>query len=213
MRTTWIVLVAGCGFQSQAAVPDANPSGDPGDAGELLDAAPDSGGTAVFDHATCPASYNVELPGPTRYRLIVNGHRAWEQSDACNADLPGASHLVIFETVAEAEAVVAFMEPNRGIARDSIWVGAVQRPTATQPDEQWLGFDGQPLIDVWHDNEPNDFFNNESDHQEQFALIERRRDGMIDISGSTNAGALCECDGKPLSQDVLATIDANRRPN
>lgn len=168
---------------------------------------------AGFDYAQCPASYNASLPGPTRYRVIPDGHRAWEQSDNCNLDLPGATHLVILETDIEAQAVVAFMQTDRGIADGAVRIGAFQRRVATQTAAEWLGFDGRPLVDAWNPGEPNDLDDDEGDHSEQFVNIQRGYPGMNDSGGAFAAGALCECDGKALSADVIAAIDANRLPN
>jgi len=216
MRSAWVFLVAGCGFQSQPAeldgvpgVVDASPGTGPAD-GPDADATP-----GPFDYARCPASYtNDDLPGPSRYRLIPDGHRAWEQSDACNGDLSGATHLVILETAAEVSRVAALVDqPRMGIAHSAVWVGGVQRATATQPGAAWLGFDGAPLIDLWDDGEPNDDgHSGEADHREQFAMIEHHNTALEDTDGRIAAGALCECDGHPPPAEVLATIDANRLP-
>jgi len=220
MRVVWIILLAGCGFQSQrslsgdtAQAPDAalpSPAPDATAGGE-----PDAGArpTGPFDYARCPATYtNNDLAGPSRYRVITDGHRAWEQSDACNLDLPGATHLVIFETAAELSRAVAFVDhPRTGIAHDAVWVGGVQRPTAAQPRDGWLGFDGAALIDMWQPGDPDDGGNSgEADHLEQFALIDRDSAGLADDDGRLELGAICECDGKSVPAAVLAAIDANR---
>ena len=194
MRVAWIALVAGCGFQSN--VPDVGGTG-----AEI----PDSG----FDYALCPTSYNVQLPGPSRYRLIANGHPAWEQSDACNRDLPGATHLVVFETMPELMAVSAFVDdPGTTVARNAIWIGAVQLRTAVLASDGWLRFDGAPLIDGWASGEPND--GTIEDHGEQFAFLGRTLRYLVDLSGGTDNGALCECDGKPVAQNATDAILSNR---
>jgi hypothetical protein len=53
----------------------------------------------------------------------------------------------------------------------------------------------------------------ETDHREQFAMLERNHDALSDLPGNTSSGALCECDGKSLLADVIATIEANRLAN
>jgi hypothetical protein len=170
---------------------------------------------ATFDYARCPASYQAALLGPSRYRVLGDGHRAWEQSDTCNLDLPGATHLVILETADELARVAGFLaHANDGIAHNSLWVGGVQRRTTTRPGESWIGFDGAPLLDSWNNGEPNDDGGSgENDHKEQFAMIEHNHDGLADAAGNISGGALCECDGKRLSPDVVATINDNRLPN
>jgi len=200
MRVAWIALIAGCGFQSPSADPSmGGTAGDPVDSG--------------YDYALCPPSYNVQLPGPTRYRLIPEGHPAWQQSDACMVDLPSATHLVVLETMAEVMAVSGFVDTTpTTIANNAVWVGGVQERTASLPDFGWLGFDGAPLIPaVWATGEPNDG-TNESDHSEQFVVLERTRRYLVDRGGSNGYGALCECDGKPIAPGAVAAITANRPP-
>jgi hypothetical protein len=195
MRVAWIALVAGCGFQSPAADPS-------------MGGAPDSS----FDYTTCPASYNVALPGPTRYRLIATGRAAWDHSDTCNADLLGATHLVVLETMPELLSVSGFVATNANtIANNAVWVGGVQLRTALTPRDGWLGFDGAALIDAWDPNEPNDTGGTEADHGEQFVFLENAR-RLADRPGNTGIGALCECDGKPVATNAAAAIVANRPP-
>jgi len=176
--------------------------------GEDSPGSPDSG----YDYALCPSSYNVQLPGPTRYRLVPEGQAAWTHSDTCNADLPGATHLVVLETMHEVMAVSGFVDTTpTTIAGNAVWVGGVQQRTAQLPDFDWLGFDGAPLIPaVWATGEPNDG-SNESDHGEQFVVLERTRRYLADMPGSTSSGALCECDGKPVAPSAVAAITTNRQ--
>ena len=214
MQAAWIVVVeacgvaacgvaacgvAGCGFQAQVATLD--------DTGGALPA-PD----ASFDFASCPEGYTTVLPGPSRYRLISTGGRAGDQSDGCNRDAPGATHLVVLDSMAEIVAVAALVDgaPDNSITHNAIWVGGVQLRSATNPADQWLGFDDKPLIDQWAPNEPNDGGGNEFDHGEQFVLVERGRHYLTDASGNTQSGALCECDGKPVAAMAAAAIAASR---
>jgi hypothetical protein len=194
MRVAWVALVAGCGFQSN--VPDVGGTG-----AEI----PGSG----FDYALCPASYNVQLPGPSRYRLLPAGHPAWEQSDTCNQDLPGATHLVVLETLPELLSVSAFVDnPVTITAANAVWIGGVQLRSAVLPGDGWLSFDGTSLIDAWKPGEPND--GTVEDHGEQFVFLERGQRYLADKPGTTSSGALCECDGKPVAATAAAAITANR---
>ncbi len=204
MKTAWILLVAGCGFQSPPGMPGET------DGSDGTATAPD----ASFDYASCPASYNVTaLPGPSRYRLIIDGHRAWEQSDACNQDMPVATHLVVIETTQELAAVVAFVKtPGAGIAGNALWIGGVQPKTARFPSDGWLGFDGQRLINGWGVGEPNDKGNDENNHEEQFVKMQQDKAYFIDTAGTDNIGALCECDGKSIAPTVASVIDSYRPP-
>jgi len=166
---------------------------------------PDSG----YDYALCPASYNVQLPGPSRYRLLPAGHPAWEQSDACNADLPGATHLVVLDTIPELLSVSAFVDnPVTITAANAVWIGGVQLRTAVQAGDGWLRFDGAPLTEGWNSGEPND--GTVEDHGEQFVSLERGQRYLADKPGATNSGALCECDGKPIAQNAADAILSNR---
>jgi hypothetical protein len=197
VKTAWILLVAGCGFQSPAAT---NGTG----GGEGTPAAPDAG----FDYASCPANYNVTaLPGPSRYRLIASGHRAWEQSDDCNNDAPAATHLVVIETPDELAAVRAFASnPGVGLAGSGLYLGGVQLKTATTPSDAWLGFNGAPLINGWGGGEPNDSGGDESNHQEQFVMMAQASGFFVDVGGNETFGALCECDGKPIDPNVANVV-------
>jgi hypothetical protein len=199
MQTAWIVFLAGCGFQAQLAAPDAT-SG--------TSAAPDD----AFTFAECPASYDVALPGPSHYRLIKEGHRAWEQSDACNRDVVGATHLVVVENLQELTDIANFVDSTTaGIAGDAVWIGGVQRPTAATPRDAWYGFDGALLFDGWGAQEPNDHGGDESDHEEQFVKIQKTRHYFTDSSGNESDGALCECDGKPPDASAAQPIAGYRR--
>jgi len=178
---------------------------------------PDDAGVDAFASTQCPASYNVALPGPSRYRLITTGAQAWQASDTCAQDLPGATHVVVLETTAEVASVEALVEdPPAPIAANSVWVGGVQLRTATQPGEEWIGFDGLPLIaGRWYvasnDHEPNDGDATEN-RLEQFVSISAGKTGLNDSDGSGSKGALCECDGHPLAASAAAAVADNRTP-
>lgn len=198
MRVAWILLSAsaGCGFQAHAPTDEA------------VAPVPDAG----FDAASCPASYDVTFPAPSssRYRLIAAGHAAWTQSDACAADLSGATHLAVLETQDELDRVTALVAaPTTVLAGNAIWVGAVQQPAATLPAAGWLWLDGTAVTGGWGGGEPNDR-NGQENQEEQFARIEKTKLYLQDSAGSGNNSALCECDGKPIAPAAAAAIAANR---
>lgn len=197
MRVAWVVWIAGCGFQAHAPLDEEAAS------------VPDAG----FDAARCPASYDVRFPAPSssRYRLITAGRAAWTQSDACAADLMGATHLVVLDSQSEFDRVVALVAAATTRV-NAIWVGAVQQPTATQPLAGWLWFDGSPVTGGWSGVEPNDRDGRES-QEEQFARIEKTKLYLQDSGGATSSGALCECDGKPIATAAAAAITADRPPS
>jgi hypothetical protein len=204
MRATWILLLAGCGFQAQLAALDGTRGGA---------SAPD----AAFDFAACPGTYNTALPGlpaqpaPSRYRLIVNGGPAANQSDLCNDDMSGATHLVVLDSMEELVAVAALVDAaaNNAITHNSVWVGGVQSNMAKAPSDAWLGFDDQPLIPRWAQGEPNDGGGTE-DHMEQFVLVLRGKPYLTDATRNTSSGALCECDGRAVGPMAAEAIAANR---
>ncbi len=197
MRVAWIALIAGCGFEAHA----------PTD--EQAAPVPDAG----FDVATCPASYGVTLPGSgSRYRLIPDGHPAWTQSDACAADLPGATHLAVLDAQGELGSATSLVAATPTLAGNAIWVGAVQQATATLPTAGWLWLDGTAVTGGWGGAEPNDR-NGQENQEEQFARIEKTKLYLQDSAGSGNNGALCECDGKPIAPAAEAAITANRPPS
>jgi len=175
----------------------------------------------AFSYAICPPTYNLGsvLPGPTRYRLINTDARAWEHSDACARDLPGATHLAVVETTAELMSIEALVnQPPTQIAGNAVLIGGVQLKTAMETDESWLGFDGRPLIDnAWYDDHANDHEPNDSDGtengQEQFVAIAANKDGLNDADGKDPTklhGALCECDGHPIAANAAAAVDSYR---
>ena len=195
MRVAWVILIAGCGFQAQ---PVGGQTGAPPDA-------------AAFDFASCPPTYSADLPGPSRYRLIPEGRPAWTHSDDCADDMPGATHLVVLETLDETMRVAMLVNaPPVVLAGNSVWVGTVQQVPATAPNQGWIWFDGQPLTMGWHNGEPNDRGAIE-DRQEQFVKLEKNRTYFTDSSGTDSYGALCECDGAPIAQTARDAIAANRR--
>lgn len=201
MRAVWIFFIAGCGFESQVNAIDAAPAEHDADT-------PDPS-------IQCPASYDIAFSGPSRYRLIKAGHPVWEQSDTCNQDMAGATHLVTIETDTEFANIKSFANNlGMGTANDSFWTGGVQLNTAAALSSDWLGFDGMHLFNGWDGSEPNDGNkdgnNNENDHEEQFIRIAKTALYFIDTAGNLNYGALCECDGKPIAATVTAAIDGYR---
>src|SRR5512140_115676 len=162
MRPFWIVFIVGCGFQSPAGVTDGMPPD--------TDVASPGGGSLQ-----CPSTYNaLGLTGPSLYRLIKIGHPAWEQSDDCNDDQPGSTHLVVIGSPQELADIKKFVvNPALGLIGGRLWIGGVQPKNATSPGDGWLGFDGAPLIDGWLNGEPKDGGGGENNHLEQFVVMEQ----------------------------------------
>ncbi|HEX4416867.1 MAG TPA: hypothetical protein VH165_03165 [Kofleriaceae bacterium] len=202
MRFWWALLLVGCGFQARAVGDDK-----PGGAG-LPDADVDA---HVFNITTdCPASYTAELPGPSKYRWILTAAAAGTQIDACNNDLPGRTHLVVFDSMPELMSVSMQVDqlPDN---MHQIFVGGVQQAGAVLPTDNWIGFDDQPLLPgTWAGGEPNDNNQGETDHAEQFLMMEHNKHYFSDGAKTNPSGALCECDGKVVGPLATAAINAYR---
>jgi Lectin C-type domain len=212
MRGVWVALVAGCGFHTAGRAMDTGAGEPEPDAPPPIDAAIDAAIAPIdggFDVAQCPASYNAALPGPSRYRLVVEAHEAWEHSDACARDLPGATHLVVLNSQAEQTAVATLVAATVTLAGEAVWIGAVQLRSAARPNDGWLWLDGTALTTGWTNGEPNDIGNNEN-QEEQFVELEKARPTLNDSGGNVGNGALCECDGKPIAANAAAAIISNR---
>jgi hypothetical protein len=163
----------------------------------------------TFDADTdCPASYTLRLHPGSRYRVSEELATAWAQSDTCNADSSGLTHLVALETTDELAAAQTALGA-RSMYR--WWVGAVQGPTAQTPIDAWIWVTGTPVTMGWATDEPDDLDFTETNHQEQFAFIQADVAGMVDIYGTEMYTALCECDGVPMSAEAATIIDINRQ--
>jgi hypothetical protein len=198
-----LVAVCGCGFtvaakDSRDAAPDGSGSAD-----AAIDAPADA-----FTPASCPASYAI-THGLSRYAIVTTTVTAWSASASCAADLPGATHLVVFDTTTEQLQIQADVNATSpGV--NMFWIGAVQRIDATRIDEGWLALTGGPLGGFWSTIEPTD--NDGSTltrevHAEQFVRLDRGGNGMVDAPGKTPGnGYVCECDGKPIDPVAAQAI-------
>jgi hypothetical protein len=235
----WVVLAgSGCGFVAPASVqtdgivdapmvhdPDATvPALDASEIPPPVDAAIDA---AVFDPADCPATYTKSI-GSSRYFHNPTIQNVWAHHTACNAGLSGATHLVVLDSVAEAQAVVAFLKADLP-ASNRFYVGAVQDMQATEPGSNWIWVTGGPVKprgdtgSLWgtmtNMNEvrpqPNDDDDIEAeqpsgttDHQEQFVFLDLTLTYLADVPGTTGYRAVCECDGKPVTSIAAQHVDA-----
>lgn len=161
----------------------------------------------AFDVASCPPSYDLPAPdGAARYRLLLIDRPLWSQSDACAADLEGSTHLAVIDSTAELDALIQITEAATG---DFWWIGAVQQPDQTSLDAGWIWITGGSVHpDLWNTGEPNDADHDEVDHLEQFTRLWRAHAGIADWAGSVAAPAVCECDGRAIT-DEARTLIAN----
>jgi len=202
-------LIAGCGFRSgeQGFQPqsDAAAGSAQGDAGAFHDGPLD----AAFSVADCPASYTVTIAhSSSRYRLIGTLEVFSDSNDACNADLPGATHLAALDTVGEEEDLQALILDS--IAR--YYVGAIQAPGETAFDVGWSLVTGASLPPgLWDAGEPNDggLVTTDQGYQQFGELApENGTPGLHDDDPDQYDGAICECDGLPVPSAITSEIAA-----
>jgi hypothetical protein len=180
---------------------------EPPDAAEVADAAEGDGPPqpidadppdasppdAGFDPASCPASYSAIAFGSSRYRLVNTPRSLTQHHDDCKDDLPGATHLVAFESMAEANAVTGLIAGS-----DNLWVGTVQPPGQSTVGGGWLQITGEPTPSaVWGSGQPNDDDGNENGVQ-NVAVINASGGGLNDSETTFAFDAICECDGRPI---------------
>ena len=179
---------------------------------QLSPRVPDVGGDAAFDPEQCPSTYSALLPGqPSRYRLKTTAAPMWSHSDDCDNDRTGGTHLAALDDMNEITAAQGYLDMVAGQPYDRTWVGAVQRSTADTPDDAWITVAGGDLPAYWcPPTEPNDGGSQVENGVEQFALMRFKERCFTDAPGLDQAGALCECDGKPSATDATELIDFYR---
>lgn len=213
MRWSFALLVTGCGFtlQPAPATTDADPSGDaprsdasdldaPRDGQLIPDAPPPD---AAFDPATCPAGYNqtVTASPRSRYRWIAVNQSWLTQHQDCANDLPGATHLVVLDSIAEAQQIAA--------ASGSVYyqVGAAQAPSQASVQAAWFALTGEPVsASMWHAGQPNDSDGAENGQQDRGSVNTSAGPLIQDVEASFATHAVCECDGKGVAPQVAAFL-------
>jgi hypothetical protein len=163
-----------------------------------------------FDPATdCPSNYDLALVPGSRFRIGQTTRTAWNASDLCKGELVGATHLAVAPTREKLDALIGALTSR---ADNRWWLGTAQPTTATQPGADWLWLTGE-LVDasLWDSPvEPNDGNGLEDDHEDQFAFIQAGVPGLIDAQGVTLERFLCECDGRPITDDAQSAVDQSR---
>jgi hypothetical protein len=215
IRVALISLVAGCGFTPTQGTSDARTSGPDGnvgpdahvvDAHAVLDAhvVMDGPGPDPFDPAMCPVDYtnNTITASPnTRYKILTDMAPVITQSNECNGDHPGWTHLAVLDTVQEAQQINAHMGGY------FYYVGAVQPAGQAMPGDGWLQLTGAPVpAEMWQPSQPNDNGNAENDEQ-NFASVDDSSGLMNDVARGYQYRAVCECDGEAISPAALAALN------
>jgi hypothetical protein len=194
-----LCLLAACGFESTLRQPG---SIDAAEDTTKVDAAVDAAiaDAPPFDVSMCPSTYNrMVAASQTRYRVIITDANFATHHASCNSDLPGRTHLVVFDSPAEATQVAA-------IAGAFFYLGGVQAPDSGSPNSGWFGFDGEPLVGTWDPGEPIDIDNVENNEQ-NLAGSELNAEHW-DVGGAVVYNAVCECDGNAIPPQVLTMIAA-----
>lgn len=211
-RLVLAISLVGCGFQAplsasgaDAGASSADAARDGGTTNPAIDAAIDA---PPPDAAlTCPASYTVTIAGSTtRYRISSANELFSVHHADCNDDLPGATHLAVFDSTVELDEISALLtgvpQPNSS----RFYVGVVQQPDQANPDDGWLQFTGGPVpAALWSAGQPEDDGGFESNHEQQLAAVDAGL-RMNDVSGTFTYGAICECDGQALDPTAAAAI-------
>ena len=175
---------------------------------EHIDRVDGGSDAAGFDLSKCPSTYNLVLIDSSRYRVLTAPDRAWVQSDLCNADSAGFTHVAVLETSVEAVAAQAELDK---LQQFRWWIGAVQDRSAVNPGDGWIWLTGEPLMSGWDAPvEPDDADMIELDHLEQFAVIQQGHVGLIDIAGHDIYTAICECDGRAVDPEAAIKIIASK---
>lgn len=209
------MLVAGCGFRGNGSpivdgdiASDARSDG-PKDDGRAVDGSPDTAAAADAFVLICPMTYNLQ-GGGSKYRLIPDGHRAWEQQVACDSDSTDhRTHLASIGSANELALLQGFVDGAMvGIAGDAVWIGATQAPNSAGTSDAWVEMSGASLFGGWQANEPNDIDGSE-DGDEQFASLHHMEEGLVDDIGDTHFGAICECDGHAPATLALTYFASN----
>lgn len=188
---------AHAGSDATTAGPDAH-VGSP-DAHEFHDAMPNT-----FDVTQCPTGYtnNTIASSPnSRYRVISTLQHLADHLPLCDADHPGWTHLIVPNTLQEAQEVTAVMNSN------IFYVGAVQPKNMAAVDAGWVLYTGEPVPDaVWGAGQPNDNNDNFENNEQNFAAIDNAGGKVNDVNPTFSYMAVCECDGKPIPQTVASVI-------
>ena len=224
MRIRLLLLLAGCSFRGPGLGGDLTAAdGGPADATDATasDSAAIGDATAPVDTPgpidaalsadafalVCPGSYAVTIASSTsHYRILTSNAVFSSHATTCNADLPGATHLIALDSTTELTQIfvalaAAVPQPNNS----GFYIGAVQQPNQASPSAGWLIFTGAALPGgMWAGGQPDDAGGGES-NSEQLGLIDRNGT-LQDVAGQTGYGAVCECDGLPIAPAVTAAL-------
>ena len=172
------------------------------DAAAAVDAAVDG-----FTVDACPADYFV-LPNITtsKYRIIDATLAAWDQSNDCNDDAVGLTHLAIARDDVELTAIHTALSLSGHMYW---WGGGVQAGTIDDADG-WIWFDDVAIApSAWAGIEPNDGDGTEDQWEQFVAFDSAQPTGIVDFRGALGQRALCECDGVGMGGQAQTAVMLN----
>jgi len=214
MKALALIALAGCGFSPNPGTSDAASGHSSGsDAGTVMDAREfhdakvfmDGPTVTPFDPANCPSDYsnNTITASPnSRYKIVTDMTTVKSHSDECNADHPGWTHLIVLDTVQEAQQIHSHMGGN------FYYVGAVQPANQAAPDAGWLQLTGAAVPStLWQQFQPNDNGGSSETNAQNFAAVDDSTGLMNDVNGTYQYQAVCECDGQAISAAALSALN------
>jgi hypothetical protein len=122
----WVSAGGGCSFSAAQTNLPTTDGADVVDGSKIFDARPDAmvDTGPRFDVTGCPAGY-LSVPGVStaRYRHgATNTKKTWNQAAGiCSADSNHLTHLIVFDSQAEYDAVIPVMQ--RAFDLDESWTG------------------------------------------------------------------------------------------
>jgi hypothetical protein len=149
---------------------------------------------------SCPSTYNITLASTaatSRYRAVTAQNVFWAIETDCRDDAVGLTHLVITETQTELDEVYVQIAAAVNLA---CWIGVVQDPAAGSAAAGWIRLDGAAAdLTQFAVNEPNDNNGGGNNFKVGGFRCNSAQSRLIDNSGQEDGIALCECDGKAVS--------------
>src|SRR5262245_46551162 len=155
--TCVVASLCGCsrlfGLETPMHASDASIA-DPDGPADSVVAPTDPPPDAAVSPSNCPATYSITVGGSTsRYRIITTATSLQAQFNDCKDDLPGATHLVAYQTGIEANNVANAVQGSSV----RLYIGAVQLPSQNNVATSWFAITGEALpTNVWDTDEPND---------------------------------------------------------
>lgn len=145
--------------------------------GPTIDAPPDADPFETIKPMCTAAGYSL-VAGPDGYYRTVTNNKSWVDAETdCQNDVPGATHLIVLSTAAEA----TYMKTQLG------WVGLTDRAA----EGTFVNVTGEP-------NDPTLFSSGQPDNgngsNEDCAQM--KSDGLDDDQCGNGHRYVCECDGR-----------------